>query len=486
MSVTERIRQFVRDHDLFSPATRVVAAVSGGSDSVALAHLLHQLDRAGEVTLAALLHFNHQLRDAADGDERFVARLGESLGVPVAAGRADVAAIARAEHRSIEDAARTARYEWFERARAQFGAAAVALGHTRDDQAETFLLRLVRGAGPRGLAGMHPRNGVIIRPLLSCRRRELREWLAERDHPYVDDETNDDVAIPRNRVRAELVPLLEQRFNPSIVDVLADEADLARELSSWVDALAGELAARLVRPLGHHGGSDVREIDISALTELPVPLRRAVLHRTLSELAGSRPIGFGHVDAALRLTDELEDRRVDLPGQRLERIGWRLVLTGRSADTIGRPAASEPNLFRYPLSIPGEVALPQAGCVVSAELVAATARSDASATAGSRVRELARDTAHVRADLAAGSLAVRNRRPGDRFRPAGLDGRKKLQDYFVDHKVARERRDQVPIVVDEFDRIVWVAGYEIDEAFRVTDPAQAVLILQLKALGGSA
>ena len=488
MSVTERLRKFVRDHQLFTAETQVVAAVSGGSDSVALAHLLHDLDRTGAVKLAALIHFNHQLRAAADDDERFVARLGDSLGVPVAASRADVAAIARAGRRSVEDAGRTARYAWFERARAEFGADAVALGHTRDDQAETFLLRLVRGAGPRGLAGMHPRNGAIIRPLLACRRRELREWLAERDLPFVDDETNGDVAIPRNRVRAELVPLLEQRFNPSIVDVLADEADLARELASWVDALAGELAARLVRPLEGHGGDEVREIDIAALTELPMPLRRAVLHRTLSELAGSRPIGFGHVDAAIRLTDELdEDRRVDLPGQRLERIGWRLVLTGRSADTIGRAAASEPNLFRYPLSIPGEVALPQAGCVVSAELVAGAADSDASATAGSRVRQSThRDTALVRADLAAGSLAVRNRRPGDRFRPVGLVGRKKLQDYFVDRKVARDRRDQVPIVVDESDRIVWVAGYEIDEAFRVTDPAQAVLILKLKSLGGSA
>ena len=483
----QRLRQFVRDHQLFTAGTRIVAGVSGGSDSVALAHLLHELDRAGEVKLAALVHFNHQLRAAAGDDERFVARLGESLGVPVAAGRADVAAIARAERRSIEDAARKARYEWFERARADFSAASVALGHTRDDQAETFLLRLVRGAGPRGLAGMHPRNGAIVRPLLSCRRRELREWLAARNLAFVDDETNVDVAIPRNRVRAELVPLLEQRFNPSVVDVLADEADLARELSSWVDALAGEQAARLVRSLDRRGGCEVREIEITALNELPMPIRRAVLHRTLSELAGSRAIGFWHVDAAIRLTDEFGDRCVDLPGQRLERIGCRLVLTGRSADTIGRAAASEPNLFRYPLSIPGEVALPQAGCVVSAELAGGAAHSDASATAGSRVQAPARrDTALVRADLAAGSLAVRNRRPGDRFRPAGLDGRKKLQDYFVDRKVARDRRDHVPIVVDESDRIVWVAGYEIDEAFRVTDPAQAVLILKLKSLGGSA
>jgi tRNA(Ile)-lysidine synthase len=487
LDLLSSVRRFVRDHDLIAPGTRVLAAVSGGSDSVALAHILRELERAGDLQLAGLVHFNHQLRAAADGDERFVAQLGASLGLPVFASRGDVAARARRERRSVEDAARTARHQWFEQARAQSGAEVVALGHTRDDQAETFLLRLVRGAGPRGLGGMHPRNGAIVRPLLSSRRAALREWLRARALPFVDDDTNADVAIPRNRVRAELVPLLEQRFNPAIVDVLADEAALARELWMWVDDLAAACAARLVRPVVGEGHHRVREIDVRELRELPMALRRAVLWRTMTDLAGFRPISFGHVDAAIRLTDQFDDDCVDLPGQRLERIGSRLVLRGRSADTIGRAAAAAPNLFRYPLSIPGEVALPQAGWRVSAELLAGSAHDTMGAIPGSRVPGSSlRDTALVRGDVVAGSLAVRNRRPGDRFRPVGLDGRKKLQDYFVDRKVARDRRDMVPIVVDETDRIVWVAGYEIDEAFRVTDPAQAVLILKLKALGGSA
>ena len=487
MSLIERVRQFVRDRELFSVGSRVLAAVSGGSDSVALAHLLRELERAGDLQLAGRVHVNHQLRAAADEDERSVAQLAASLCVPLFANRGDVAALAQRERRSLEDAARTARYGWFDEARAKSGAAVIALGHTRDDQAETFLLRLLRGAGPRGLGGMHPKNGAVVRPLLECRREELREWLRARELPFVEDESNADVSIPRNRVRVELVPLLEQRFNPAIVDVLADEAALSRELWSWVDNLATEIAARLVRPLPGLGQEPVREIAIGDLAELPPALRRAVLWRTMTDLAAPRPISYGHVAAALRLTDQLHDSRVDFPGQRLERIGSRLVLTGRSADTIGRVPAAETNLFRYQLSIPGEVALPQAGYLVSVETLAGATGETASAVPGSHARGSSlRDTALVRGDLVAGSLAVRNRRPGDRFRPVGLDGRKKLQDYFVDRKVARDRRDMVPIVVDEMDRIVWVAGYEIDEAFRVTDPAQAVLILKLKALGGSA
>jgi len=479
MFVIDRVRQFVRERGLFDRDTRVLAAVSGGSDSVALAHVLRDLDAAGDVRLVGLVHFNHQLRASAADDERFTAALAASLDRPIVTARDDVGARARRERRSIEDAARAARYECFERARASLDADLVALGHTRDDQAETVLLRMTRGAGPRGLAAMHPRNGRIVRPLLGCRRQDLRDWLAGRQAAFVEDETNEDVSIPRNRVRAELIPLLEARFNRAIVDVLADEAEIARGMWEWMDAVAAALASQLVRSPIAPGDEPVREIDIAELTAAPLALQRALLWRVMSELAAGRPIAFDHIEAVRRLTEE--GGSLDAPGQRVQRIGPRIVLTGRAADVVGRRAVTAANLFRFSLSIPGEVVVPQSGCRVSAESLSAGSESP-DRRAGSETRSVV----HVRGDLFAGSLAVRNRRPGDSFRPAGLGGRKKLQDFFVDHKVPRGERDAVPLVVDETDRIVWVAGYEIDEAFRVTDPAQAVIILKLKALGGSA
>jgi tRNA(Ile)-lysidine synthase len=472
------VRQFLRRHDLIRPESRVLAAVSGGSDSTALAHILREFDRAGELRLTGLLHFNHQLRASADRDEQFVAQLAASLGVPSLIDREDVAARARRDRRSIEDAARAARYAFFERSRVAAGADLVALGHTRDDQAETVLLRLVRGAGPRGLAGMYPRIGCVVRPLLECRRDDLRAWLAARRFAFVEDETNADVSIPRNRVRAELLPMLAARFNPAIVDVLADQADLARDTWAWTDDQAGQLAARVVRSLEGPEREVVRAIDRAGLWAAPVALQRALLWRVMSHTAGHRSIGFHHIEAARRLIEPAAgDGRVDAPGQRVERIGDTVVLTGRRAGAVGRVAAKPPNLFRYPLSIPGEVVLPDGGFVVSVE------RLEGDATAGKRSDG---HVAAVRADLCHGSLAVRNRRPGDRFRPIGLKGRKKLQDYFVDRKIARRERDGVPIVVDETDRIVWVAGYGIDEAFRVTHRSQPVLIFKFKAVGGSA
>jgi tRNA(Ile)-lysidine synthase len=454
----EQIRRFIREHDLAGAEARVVAAVSGGSDSVALAHLLRELDAAGALRLAGVAHFNHQLRVSAADDERYAAAVADAVGVPVFAEREDVAVRARRERRSIEDAARTARHAFFERVRVHFDADAVALGHTRDDQAETVLLRLVRGAGPRGLAGMYPRKGRIIRPLLGTRRHDLRTWLEERGIPFVEDETNSDVAIPRNRVRAELLPLLAARFNPSIVDALADGADLAREVWEWMTAAAAELS----------GGA----LDIPALMSAPPALRRLVVWNAMQSASGGRPVAFGHVEAALRLMEE--GGAIDAPGQRVKRVGARLVLTSRPPGTVGRPAAEEPNFFKYPLSIPGETALPEAGWIVSAESAAA---ADGAIVSKGR---LAPSTAIVRGDLCRGPLSVRNRRPGDRFTPLGLPGRKKLQDFFVDRKVARRDRDAVPLVVDAADRIVWVAGYGIDEAFRVTDPAQAVVIFKVR------
>ncbi|HEY7289675.1 MAG TPA: tRNA lysidine(34) synthetase TilS [Vicinamibacterales bacterium] len=457
------VRAFIRRHDLIRADTRVVAAVSGGSDSMALLHLLHAHAARGEMRLVGVAHFNHGLRPTAGDDESFVAKAASALGLPFVVDHEDVRARARSEHRSLEDAGRTARHAFFERARQQLDADVVALGHTRDDQAETFLLRLVRGAGPRGLSGMHPRHGSIVRPLLDCRRQELVDWLGDR--PYVHDESNDDVGIPRNRVRRELIPLLAARFNPAIVDVLAREADVLQDVWSWMEEAEGPF---LVAP---------GRLDCEALARVPVALRRLVVWRAMLRASGGRDISADHVADVLRLAEAggAESASLDLPGHRVQRIGAQIVLTSKDAgrdNSSGASDAAPANLFEIPLSIPGEVVVPLARCRVSADQTARVADLGRADTGNGAVAVVRRDSVH-------GSLVVRNRRPGDRFRPVGLGGSKKLQDLFVDRKLPREERDLVPIVVDETDQIVWVAGYGIDESFRVMDPSEAVLVLRL-------
>ena len=222
---------------------RVLVALSGGPDSVTLLHVLQTLERRGHLVVAGAAHFNHQLRGAeADADELFCRELAASLNLPIVVGRGDVRGMAGESGRSIEDAARTARYGFLNDAAASFDAGAIAVGHSLEDQAETFLLRLIRGAGPAGLAGVRPRAGIVIRPLLEIPRAELRAYAGEHGLRFREDSSNADVGIPRNRVRLELLPHLEQ-FSPAIAAILAREAALARADDEFLEAAAIEWAA---------------------------------------------------------------------------------------------------------------------------------------------------------------------------------------------------------------------------------------------------
>jgi tRNA(Ile)-lysidine synthase len=218
-----------------------------------------------------------------------------------------------------------------------------------------------------------------------------------------------------------------------------------------------------------------RNLELGPLLSAPRALRRAAVWRAMTDAAAGRTVSLQHVEAVLDLIESPgAGGSIDAPGHFVERVGDRVVLRSGRADDA-RAAEVAANFFRYPLSIPGEVRLAEGGPIVSAELAPADTGAEAlRATVGNPA------TAAVAAYGWAAPLAVRNRRTGDRFRPFGLDGQKKLQDFLVDRKVARAERDRVPLVVDENDRILWVAGHEIDEAFRVTDASQAVLILTLR------
>jgi tRNA(Ile)-lysidine synthase len=480
--IAERVLRTVRKHGLIARGGRVVVALSGGPDSVALVHILRELERAGELTVAGLVHLNHQLRgEDADEDERFCRAMAASLELPVEVGVADVRTLAREQGRSVEDAARVARYAFLHEAADRLGAGTIAVGHSRDDQAETFVLRLIRGSGPRGLAGILPKAGRVVRPLLEISRAELRAYVAERGIAYREDATNACLDVPRNRVRHELIPYLAREFSPGIVDVLAREAAIAREDEDRLQNEAIDLATSVVlRDI--HGA----QVDVGALTSLHPALAARVARIALSELAGNRFLGFDHLERFLDLVrNGAAGAALSLPGQQAVHRGQRVLLRPapqRGAVSPRRSGAAakageggELNSFRFPLSIPGEVTLTSQGWAISAQPLDGLA--DRTSARG--------DTVAVASAALTLPLSVRNRRPGDRFKPLGLGGaRKKLQDFLVDRKVAREARDALPLVVDDADRIVWVVGQSVGEDFRVTEPSQGVILLKARRLGG--
>ena len=303
----------------------MVVGLSGGGDSVALTFLLMELAEHGRFTLVGLAHLNHRLRQTADRDQAFCLELGGRLSLPFFSEPADVRAYAEANRLSIEDAARRLRYDFLERTADRVLADRIAVGHTEDDQAETFLLKLARGAGLSGLGGIYPQRGRVVRPLLDVPRTHLRDYLRERGEPWVEDETNGALDHARNRVRHRVLPELDAAYGGTTIPALARAAQHAREDGTWLDSLAERRYEEVVFR------SDAGlELPVSTLACEPLPIRRRLVLRAVRELARGREVSARHVDEALALLAELTPG-ADIPGGRMELRGGRLVLFDRRA-----------------------------------------------------------------------------------------------------------------------------------------------------------
>ena len=316
----QQVRRTLRRHGLCPPGSRLLIGLSGGSDSVALTRLLLELSPHGGFTIAGLAHLNHGLRATASRDETFCRSFASAVGVVLSVGSSDVGALARSQKLSLEDAARRERYAFLARAADDLGADVVAVGHTQDDQAETFLLKLMRGAGLAGLAGVYPRKGRVVRPLLDVSRADLRTYLLALGQPWVEDESNDDVANPRNRVRHRVLPELDRALGGDSRPNLARAAALAREDASWLEQAADGHYAALATE--HAGGV---ELDAEALAALPLPLGRRVALRGLRQISGGREVALDHVEAVLGVAGG-RSGGADVPGGRVELRRGKAVL----------------------------------------------------------------------------------------------------------------------------------------------------------------
>lgn len=466
--VVERVLAYIREHALLRAGDRVAMAVSGGPDSVALLRLLLELRSELGVVLA-VAHFHHGIRGAeADTDQRFVEELARAHGLPLHAAGGDAPAHAAAQGLSLETAARELRYAWFRRLLLEGTATRVATGHTQDDQAETVLMRLLRGSGTRGLAGIYPLQRVeggagdlaIVRPLLGVRRREIEEYLRGLGQEWREDRSNLDLRHLRNRIRHQLLPLLEREYNPSLTRALAESAELARaEEEYW----SGE-AQRLL-PLVWREDA----LDLGQLARHPLALQRRLL-RAAGESLGLR-LNFEHVQGLLHLALPAgapgPARSCELPGgwvaERVRgAIHFRQKPAGRSA---ARPSAAE---YEYHLAVPGEVRVAELGTVIRASLFPLSA-----APAGYN-RAALWDPRSL-----APELVVRNWRAGDRFWPAHTKSPKKVKTLLQERRVQPGERAAWPVVVSG-DNIVWVRGFPAPARCRPAATAsEAVLIEEL-------
>ncbi len=481
MELTRKIEHAVRRGELLAPGMRVACACSGGADSVALVRLLYELkDRLGLRLL--VVHLNHQLRGAeADADEAFVRRLAERLEIEFGVRREDVAARAKKEKVNLEEAGREARLEFFASLITAGKADAVAVGHTLDDQAETVLGRLVRGAGTRGLAGIYPvlepvpgaKSGRLVRPLLGVRRSELREYLDSLQQPWREDATNRDRKRLRSRIRLKLLPQLAQLGGPAAIEHLGRLAEQAREEENFWAALV----EHRFEVLAHRRGEEL-DLPVRALVE-PDPLlgkltgrqareaqralARRLVRRALAEVRGDlRRVMQTHVESILHLAEEGQSGgRVVLPGVVVEREFDRIVLHPDRAPTAWRD-------FEVRIDGPQAVRLPD-GRALEFKLVGVAKLEPVY----NGERSVA-DAARMRFPL-----LVRNWRAGDRFQPAGSRGRKKLKTLFQQERIPVAERARLPLVVCG-DEIVWVARLGAAAGCELTPGSTNALVMEEK------
>jgi tRNA(Ile)-lysidine synthase len=439
-----KVQKTIVRYRMLSDGFTVVVAVSGGPDSVALLHVLHELKQRRYPSLTLhVAHLNHTLRGKeSDEDEQFVQNLATKLGLKFTSTQLDVRRLAREQGRNLEEMAREERYRFLRDVAAHIKAQRIATGHTLTDQAETVLMRLIRGAGGEGLSAVHPVvDNLIIRPLLGVKREEVLAYCQSVGATYRIDQTNLEPALMRNRIRLEMLPHLSQ-FNPQVTEALARAAENLRLDEDYFDQIVGQLLPAYVT------SSDEQSLSLAVkpLNDLHPAIRRRVMRAAIRQLQGSlRRVAQSHLEAVERLLESgMSGKRLHLPAGLAVRREFDMLTLSRKE--------RRPKPFLHEL-VEGQV-LEVGNFQLSLR------------------RSLERDAAQqvpqavlLDDEKLPPRLMVRSRRSGDRYIPAGRRRPKKLKELMIERRIPATQRDYWPIVVTAADQIVWVPRLPVAETF---------------------
>jgi len=468
---------FIRGQSLLHEGDAVLVCVSGGADSVALLTVLGEISRSGLLPLAiTVAHLNHKIRPEAAQDAQFVADLCDSLDLDLISKTVDVPELAAREP-SLENVARNARYAFFLEAAQEAGCDKVATGHTRDDNVETVLMHLIRGADVQGLRGIVPKRRLrsrshvqVVRPLLAVGHKKIVAYLEAKGQSWREDETNRDETLLRNRIRSELLPLLTERYNPGVASALEHVASTCRELS---DLLGRRVAQEFNKCVQIKKNELV--VFLPHFNSLHRAVRRGLLHCILSQLSSGRQITHAHVEDLMAVfARPTPTRSLRLPG------GLSVFKEHEYAHLFTREKT-------VALKVPEPVLVDLLASEQVLESFGLTLRVSIG-PADDETRQRLKRTDYHRTQMfdydkiKTGRLWMRTRLPGDRFQPLGCPGHKKLKDLFIDRKVPYHLRASIPILALDNEPI-WLVGIAVSEKARVDKSTKTVVELSTQRLG---
>ncbi len=445
---------------------RVVIALSGGPDSVFLIHAMDKLKNLLNISLYAF-HLNHGLRGKeADRDMEFCKDLCDKMEIPIQIIKRDVSDFARKNGLSVEEAGHQLRYSIYKDMLDHFKADKIATGHTFDDQAETVLMRLLSGAGKKGLAGIAPIwENYIIRPLIDIRKQEILDFLKWSNIKYQLDSTNLDQSMMRNRIRNLLIPLLKEKFNPQIEENLCRIATIFREEMTYLDEITGSLLKRFARITENRAVLDIEE----TLSLSPF-IAKYLIRRFIANFSGSlKDISFEHTNNVFELLESRSGSSVILPGGLRAEKEYRFLVITRWDDN-----EENGELPDIRLNIPGITRSKEWGVSIRAEIL-----NEIPHNVGDNPYSIYLDYD----GCIDREFILRTRKIGDRFTPMGMNGTKKLKDFFIDQKVPRRLRESIPIIVCG-EEILWIAFYRQSDFCRINEKTKRVLNLQIEKISG--
>lgn len=457
IDVRGRVKETIRRHRMLSRGETVVAAVSGGADSVVMLHALASLQKEYSIKII-VAHLDHGLRGAESRrDFLFVKGLAAALGLPFEGrklGRGEL----KGRGRSTQEAARERRYEFLESVAEKYGAKRIALGHTLDDQAETVLMRVIKGSSLSGLAGIPPKRGRYVRPLMDVSRAGIEGYAKAHGLDYVTDSTNIERKYLRNRIRLDLIPALKD-FNPNIVETIARTSAVLSEDDDFLEAASQRAFDSSLKGQG----ANRVELDRKKLSRMRPAILSRVFLRAARTLGRDVDMASAHVEAFSALVKGARPNASQtLPsGLKSQRIYDRIVITGE------RPKKSA--IFETAVKVPGRTVIEGIG-----EFEATLVKPPARFTADKKVAWF-----DYEALKRSGPLVARHFKPGDRIRPFGMEGTRKLKDIFIDQKVPVEARKRTPVVTSG-NLVVWVAGRRHSAEFRVGKKTRRALRLEFK------